>query len=45
MKPINTLIDKELYKKVKFLSVEKDKTIQQLVKEALEDLLKKYNKT
>jgi len=44
MRPFNTLVDEKQYKKIKMLGVEKDKTIQELVKEALEDLLKKYGK-
>ena len=44
MKPINMLIDVEIHKKIKFLGVEQDKSIQKLVTEALEDLLRKYGK-
>ena len=44
MKPFNTLVDEEQSKKIKILAAEQNKTIQQLVKEAFEDLLKKYGK-
>lgn len=44
MRPFNTLVDEEQYKKIKMLACEKEKTIQEIVKEALHDLLVKHGK-
>lgn len=44
MRPFNTLVDEEQCKKIKMLGVEQGRTIQQIVKEALDDILKKYGK-
>ena len=40
--PYNTTIDNDLIKKLKFLSVELNKRQNDLIEEAIEDLLKKY---
>jgi len=42
--PYNTTIDNDLIKKLKFLSVELNKRQNDLLEEAIEDLLKKYEK-
>ena len=42
--PYNTTIDNNLIKKLKFLSIEVDKRQNDLLEEAIEDLLKKYEK-
>jgi hypothetical protein len=43
-KTYNTTLRIDLIKKLKFLSVETDKRANDLLEEALEDLLKKYEK-
>jgi len=40
--PYNTTIETELMKKLKFLSIELNKRQNDLLEEAIEDLLKKY---
>jgi len=42
--PYNTTIDTDLMKKLKFLSVELNKRHNDLLEEAITDLLKKYEK-
>jgi hypothetical protein len=42
-KNYNTKLDVNLIKKLKFLSVEKDTRQNDLLEEAIEDLLEKYN--
>ena len=42
--PYNTTIDYELLKQLKLLSVEENKRHNDLLEEAIEDLLKKYKK-
>lgn len=42
--PYNTTLDADLLKKLKFLSVEADKRQNDLLEEAIEDLLNKYKK-
>jgi hypothetical protein len=43
-KQVTFRIDLSLLKKIKFLAVEKDKSLTNLFVEALQDLLKKYGK-
>jgi metal-responsive CopG/Arc/MetJ family transcriptional regulator len=40
--PYNTTLDNDLLKKLKFLSVEMNKRQNDLIEEAIQDLLKKY---
>jgi hypothetical protein len=40
--PYNTTLDADLLKKLKFLSVEENKRHNDLLEEAIRDLLKKY---
>ena len=40
--PYNTTLNKDLLKKLKFLSVEKNRRQNDLLEEAIRDLLKKY---
>lgn len=40
--PYNTTLDNDLLKKLKFLSVEMNKRQNDLIEEAIRDLLKKY---
>jgi len=42
--PYNTTLDNDLIKKLKFLSIELNKRQNDLLEEAIEDLLKKYEK-
>jgi len=42
--PYNTTLDNDLMKKLKFLSIELNKRQNDLLEEAIEDLLKKYEK-
>jgi predicted transcriptional regulator len=42
--PYNTTLDNDLVKKLKFLSVEMNKRQNDLLEEAIQDLLKKYEK-
>ena len=42
--PYNTTIDYDLLKQLKLLSVEENKRHNDLLEEAIEDLLKKYEK-
>ena len=42
--PYNTTLDADLLKKLKFLSVEENKRHNDLLEEAIQDLLKKYEK-
>ena len=43
-KNYNTTLRVDLIKKLKFLAVEKDARVNNLLEEAIEDLLKKYEK-
>jgi hypothetical protein len=43
-KNYNTTLRVDLIKKMKFLSVEEDACVNDLLEEAIEDLLKKYEK-
>ncbi len=40
--PYNSTLDRDLIKKLKFLAVEKDRRQNDLLEEAIHDLLKKY---
>ena len=42
--PYNTTLDPDLIKQLKFLCVEENKRHNDLLEEAIRDLLKKYNK-
>jgi len=42
--PYNTTIDKNLLKRLKLLSIEENKRHNDLLEEAIQDLLKKYEK-
>lgn len=42
--PYNTTLDKDLLKRLKILSVEENKRQNDLLEEAIQDLLKKYEK-
>jgi hypothetical protein len=42
--PYNTTIDKNLLKRLKLLSIEENKRHNDLLEEAIDDLLKKYEK-
>jgi hypothetical protein len=43
-KHLSFKIDPDIVKKLKFLSVEHDKTVTDLLSEAIQDLFKKYEK-
>jgi predicted transcriptional regulator len=43
-KALTFRIDSQIIKKLKFLAVDKDKTVTDLLLEAIQDLLKKYEK-
>ena len=43
-KTVTTSIETDLMKKLKHLAVEKDKPLNHLLEEAIQDLLKKYEK-